>query len=109
MTVEEVKNIIRIHVGDDRSCTNDHKISLEQVIVLPQRISVIERTVRRGRAKDQVEDVWLVGQENADDGYRIVMRDGGLQFGLAVKGFSTDKHLFLTGWYGGLKSAFLAM
>jgi hypothetical protein len=50
-----------------------------------------------------------VGQENADDGYRIVMRDGGLQFGLATKGFSTDKYLFLTGWYGGLKSAFLAM
>jgi hypothetical protein len=59
--------------------------------------------------KDRIQDVWLVGKENANDGYRIVVREEDSQFGLASPGFGNDKHLILTGWYGSLKAAFLAM
>jgi len=52
---------------------------------------------------------WLVGQEDAADGYKIVMREDGKQFGLASAGFAHDKHRILVGWYGTLLSAFLAM
>lgn len=58
--------------------------------------------------KDQKLNVWLVGQEDPR-GYKIVMRDDGLQFGLASCGFPTDKEPILVGWYGGLISAFLSM
>jgi len=53
--------------------------------------------------------VWVVGQENSSNGYKIIMRDDGEQFGLASVGFPNDKHLILDGWYGSLLSAFLAM
>ena len=88
---------------------NDHKIDLGQTLVLPQKISVIVRSVKNGRLKDRIESVWLVGQENSSDGYKIVMREADRQFGLASPGFSNDKHLVLAGWYGGLKSTFLSM
>ena len=83
-----------------------HRITLEQALVPPQRISVIARLVKDGQMHDQELNVWLVGQERTRDGYRIIMREDGLQFGLASGGFPTDKHLVLVGWYGGLVSAF---
>ena len=109
MTVDEVQERIRLQAGDDLGITNDHRITLKQVLVVPERITVIERSVQSGRIKDQEEDVWLVGQEASSDGYRIIMREDGSQFGLASKGFPTDSLLVLTGWYGSLKSAFIAM
>ncbi len=67
------------------------------------------RTVRDGRVVDKEQFVWLVGREPVEDGYKIVMREDGLQFGLASSGFPGDKHPILAGWYGGLVSAFLSM
>ena len=36
------------------------------------------------------------------DGYKIIMRDDGLQFGLASSGFPNDKDPISAGWYGSL-------
>jgi hypothetical protein len=109
MTVEEVGELINLQVGSDIVDANDHGISLKLALVPPQRISVIARTVQGGRVRDQKLDVWLVGQEGAIDGYKIIMRDDGLQFGLASSGFPSDNHPILVGWYGSLKSAFMSM
>jgi hypothetical protein len=59
--------------------------------------------------KDETLNAWLVGQENLTDRYKIVMRDDGLEYGLASSGFPNDKYLVLVGWYGDLLSAFLSM
>jgi hypothetical protein len=109
MTIEEVRELVRLQIGDAHLVTNDHQINLQQAIVPPQRISVIDRMVRDGKVRDKRFDCWLVGQENSRDGYKIIMRDDGSQFGLASIGFPTDEHLILTGWYGDLMSAFLNM
>jgi hypothetical protein len=109
VTVEEVQQHVRLQAENDLGCTNDHRLTLKEVLVAPQKISITIRTVQKGRAKDQNEEVWLVGQEDSGDGYKIVMREDGSQFGLASKGFPSDKYLVLAGWYGGLKSAFLSM
>ena len=81
MTVEEVRDLVHSLASNDLKCVNDHRINLQQAIVMPEEISVILRTVRNGRVKDEIQHVWLVGKENADDGYRIVMRENGRQFG----------------------------
>jgi hypothetical protein len=109
MTCEEVWTLVSAQSDDNLFVSNDHRIKLEQVIIAPQEIPLIFRTVLGGRIKDEVLKVWLVGQEAAADGYKIIMREHGMQFGLASAGFSHDKHLVLVGWYGSLLSAFLAM
>jgi hypothetical protein len=109
MTVDEVKERVQLQAGIDLELTNDHWITLKQALVPPQKITVIERTVRNGKLKDREMHAWLVGQEDSSDGYKVIMREDGLQFGLASKGFPADKFLILIGWYGNLVSAFLAM
>lgn len=109
MTITEVRALVLSQSAGSLAATNDHGLNLEQALVAPRRISVIARQVRDGHATDEKLNVWLVGQENRTDGYRIVMRDDGAQFGLASNGFADDKYLVLAGWYGGLLSAFLNM
>lgn len=109
MTNEEVRELVRRETFGNLTTANDHRIKLEQALVLPRIISIIDRRVKDGRLNDEVLSVWLVAQENSTDGYRIVMRQDGLQFGLASPGLKTDKHMILCGWYGGLLSAFLGM
>jgi hypothetical protein len=109
MTADQVRELIRIQSADNLRTTNDHRINLEQALVTPQRISVIARQVADGRLKDQTLNVWLVGREHSSDGYKIIMRDDGLQFGLASSGFPNDKDPILAGSYGSLLSAFLSM
>lgn len=109
MTAGEVRELLRTQTPDEANVTNDHGITLNDALVPPQRISIIERTVEKGRLKDKVLSVWLVGQERSADGYRIVMREDGPVFGLASTGFPTDKHPVLVGWYGDLISAFAGM
>ena len=70
---------------------------------------MIVRIVRNGEIKEHNEEVWLVGSEGPDRGYKIIMREDGLQFGLASPGFPRDKFPVFVGWYGTLVSAFLAM
>jgi hypothetical protein len=109
MTAGEVQSLVR-EEADSLSVTNVSKILLEQVIIRPERISLISRTVSDGSLEDVVLDAWLVGQEDSADGYEIVMQDDVRQFGLAAAGFPADKHLVLVGWYGSsLPSAFLAI
>jgi hypothetical protein len=109
MTVEKVQEIVRLQAGNDLSCMNYHSISLGQALVAPQKISAIARNVVNGHVTDEIVDVWLIGEEKPNDGYRIVMREDGTQFGLASGGFPADKHLVLIGWYGSLKATFLGM
>ena len=59
--------------------------------------------------KDENLTVWLVGQENPPDGYKIVLLEDGSQFGLASNGFLNDKAPILVGWYGDLLTTFLGM
>jgi hypothetical protein len=109
MTVEEVQELVRLQMSNMHQVTNDHRITLQEAIVPPQRIVITARTVERGNVKDQQLDCWLVGQEDSCDGYKIILREDGSQFGLASRGFLLDKYLILTGWYGDLMSAFLSM
>jgi hypothetical protein len=109
MRIDEVREMIRSQGENHLLTKNDHGIILGQTLVLPKRSRVIVRTVRDGRVVDEEEAVWLVGSEPSEDGYRIVMREDGLQFGLASSGFHGDEYPILVGWYGSLTSAFLAM
>lgn len=109
MRIEEVRRQVRLQTGDTFTAVNDHRISLCDVLESPRKILVIERTVRNGRVEDTAIEVWLIGQERAKDGYQIIMRDDGLQFGLASSGFPSDSRPILCGCYGSLISAFLAM
>jgi hypothetical protein len=109
MTVDEVRELIRSQSEDHLSTKNDHGITLRQALVRPKKTPVIVRTVWNSRAIDNKQTVWLVGSEPSEDGYRIVMREDGLQFGLSSSGFPSDEHPILVGWYGGLVSAFLSM
>ena len=109
MTIEEVRELVHLQMGNAHQVTNDHSVTLQQAIVPPRKISIIARTVQLGKVKDQELDCWLVGQEDSRDGYKIIMREDGLQFGLASCGFPSGKQLIPTGWYGNLVSAFLNM
>ncbi len=108
MTVEEVKELIVLQAAHGLAAKNPG-MTLEQALIPPQRIAVIERIVRAGKASDKILDVWLVGQENLPDGNKIILREEGMRFGLASRGFATDRHPILVGWYGSLKAAFLGM
>ncbi len=108
MTTEEVKALVRIQSAENLNALS-HSIALKDALVAPRLISVIARDVRNGRVKDENLTVWLVGQEKGPDGYKIILRDDGLQFGLASKGFPHDKAPILVGWYGNLLTTFLGM
>ena len=109
MTVDNVKKILEVQLRDDPGSMNDHGITLQRALVPPEKITIIVRIVRNGKIKENNEEVWLVGCEPRDGGYRIIMRDDGLQLGLASNGFPHDSFLVFVGWYGSLVSTFLAM
>jgi hypothetical protein len=109
MTVDQVRELIRSQSKDHLFTENDHGITLQEALVPPKMTPLIVRTVRNGRMIDKEQTVWLVGSEPATDGYQIVMREDGLQFGLSSSGFPGDEGPILVGWYGSLRSAFLSM
>jgi hypothetical protein len=109
ITVEEVRALVRVQSTESLAAENDHGITLGDALITPRLISVIARHVKNGQVKDEDLKVWLVGQENRTDGYKIVLRDDGSQFGLASNGFPHDKVPILAGWYGDLLTTFLSM
>jgi hypothetical protein len=109
MTLDEVRSLVHAQSIQSLSTTNEHRITLANALVPPKALTVIWRTTKNGRRKDEELHVWLVGQESSADGYKIIVRDDGQQFGLASSGFPSDKHLILVGWYGSLLSAFMSM
>ena len=109
LTVEEVQALVRVQSAGKLTAANDHRITLEDALIEPRMIPVIARQVENGGVKDETLTVWLVGQEGQPDGYRIVLRDDGSQFGLASRGFPEDKVPILVGWYGDLLTTFLGM
>lgn len=108
MTTEEVQALVRIESAENLGAFN-HSITLKDALVAPRLISVIARDVRNGRVKDENLTVWLVGQEKGTDGYKIILREDGSQFGLASHGLAHDKAPILAGWYGNLLTTFLGM
>jgi hypothetical protein len=109
MTAEEVRELVGVQSTGSLTAVNDHRITLGDALVAPRMISVIARQVKNGLVKDENLNVWLVGQENRPDGYKIVLRDDGSQFGLASNGFPHDQFPILVGWYGDLMTTFLGM
>lgn len=108
-TVENVRALVRAQSASSLDAVNDHRITLGEALIEPRMITVAVRTIKNGGTKDQGLNVWLVGQENRSDGYKIILSDDGAKFGLASKGFPEDKVPILVGWYGSLLSAFLGM
>jgi hypothetical protein len=109
MRAEEVRALVHLQSIGNLTAVNDHRITLGDVLVAPRMISVIARQVKNGHTNDESLNVWLVGQENRPDGYKIVLRDDGTQFGLASNGFPHDEFPILVGWYGDLMTTFLGM
>ena len=109
MTVKDVQALVHIQSAENLNAVNDHHITLKDALVLPHTISVIVRQVKDGHIRDETSTVWLVGQENVPEGYKIILRSDGSQFGLASKGFPHDKAPIVVGWYGDLLTAFLGM
>jgi hypothetical protein len=99
MTADEARTVVREQIRANPA------IDLESLLVPPHRISII---VREGGDTEQTIPAWIVGQEHPD-GYKIIMREDGSEFGLATTGFPADANPVLVGWYGELKSAFLCM
>jgi len=109
MTAEQVRALVVVQSTANLTTVNDHRITLEDALVAPRMISVIARHVQDGSMKDENLNVWLVGQEDRADGYKIVLREDGSQFGLAAQGFPHDEFPCLVGWYGNLLTTFLSM
>lgn len=63
MTIQEVRELVRMQTIGNLDAVNDHRISLKDALVAPRTIVVIERQVRDGRTRDEKLTVWLVGQE----------------------------------------------
>ncbi|HWG18052.1 MAG TPA: hypothetical protein VN678_09330 [Acidobacteriaceae bacterium] len=106
---EEVRKLVDSQLGVNRTSVKNHGTDLLSMLVPPRAIQVIARMVKDGQVSDETIDAWLIGQEKIVDGYRIILRDDGQTFGLASKGFPTDKHPILMGWYGSLQNTFLGM
>ena len=102
MNADEIRDLVWSQLSSAWDTSNAHGVNLQQALVPPEPITVIERTVRDGRMVDRLVDVWLVLVEDAKSGtgYRVVAAKDGSLFGLATKGFPGDKHLVLCGWYG---------
>lgn len=109
MTAEQVRALVAVQSTGNLTTVNDHRITLEAALVAPRMISVIAHNIDDGRVRNETLDVWLVGQENQADGYKIVLREDGSQFGLAAQGFPHDQFSSLVGWYGSLLTTFLSM
>jgi len=109
MIAEEVQGLVRDQSTGNLTAVNGHRITLKDALVTPRIISVVSRRVVGGRIKDEILKVWLVGQESRADGYKIVLREDGSQFGLAAPGFPQYEFLSLVGWYGDLMTTFRGM
>lgn len=109
MNPDQVRRLIETQVGDDWEISNHHHVDLRRALITPRRIGGIVPTVRDGEVAYQKCSVWLVLLEEAEDGYRIVMKEDEPVFGLACKGFPTDDSLVVIGWYGDFVTTFLAM
>jgi hypothetical protein len=109
MTLDEVRALVREQAEQNLLIVNHHGIRLADAVVPPETLTIVSRTVKDGHVIDETLDVWLVGLEISPDGYKIILRDDGQQFGLASRGLPFDQQPILVGWFGSLLSAFIAM
>ena len=82
MTSAEVRNLLRAQGLEEAKVTNGHGIALNDALVPPQRISIIQRTVQKGRLKDKLLSVWLVGQKRLAE-LSDLREDGPLLLGVS--------------------------
>jgi hypothetical protein len=111
MNAYQVRELVEAQIGDGWATTNHHGVDLRSALVTPEKIKVIERSVRSGKLRDRLVEVWLVLVEKTDagTGYKIVFREQEAMFGLASEGFPKDEYLVLCGWYGDFMSTFQGM
>src|SRR5215472_4398786 len=84
--------------------------NLGQVLCFSENFEALQRS-----GADQLENKDGQGfskscfLQRRTQGYKIVLRNDGSQFGLASNGFPHDKFPILLGWYGDLLTTFLGM
>ncbi len=111
MDAADVSKLIQLQIAGRQSPPNSHGVDLHRCLVRPVRISVVNRSVLRGKIRDAVEDVWLVLEERpgAREGYQIVFSESGKAFGLVSEGLPSDTLPILCGWYGDFPTTLAAM
>lgn len=111
MDAAHIRTLVESQISHAGGTIKRRGLDLRKALVLPQRITVIERFIQGDKAKDQLHNVWLVFVEDTEPnrGYRIVAAEDGSMFGLATEGFPTDKHLVLCAWYDDFMTALRAI
>jgi|HubBroStandDraft_6_1064221.scaffolds.fasta_scaffold1744531_1 hypothetical protein len=111
MNSEDLSVLVLGQIAGRESLPNYHGVDLGRCLVPPRRMQVINRSVRDGMCEDSTETVWLVLEEDPDkgDGYKIVFNEQIGMFGLAIRGFESDAHPVLCGYYGDFPTTLEAM
>lgn len=106
MTIETVE--FRILAESSLVLTpNLHGDYLSDLLVRPRLI--VLRLPPAANLPESLVSGWLIAEQKAPSGYRIVMSEDGARFGLAVPGFRDAPDLMLVGWHGDLASTFAGM
>ena len=72
MTADEVRRIVLESIDKQWDETNSHGVDLRSALVTPSRAKMIRRLVKKGKAKEETSEVWIVLRESpGDDGYVI--------------------------------------
>jgi len=101
MNSREIQKYVREQIGDRWSESNAHGVDLKTALVTPRKTKMINRLVQNGKIIDSVVEVWVVLEEVPDgDGYMIFLDESDGDFGLASKGFESDPHPVICGYYG---------
>lgn len=101
MTSREVADYVKTEIGGQWAESNAHGVDLRKCLVPPRKIKMINRLVKDGQIRDSIVEVWLVLEEvPGGDGYSIFFDEDKREFGLASKGFATDPHPVICGYYG---------
>lgn len=101
MTAKEVKDYVAAQIDGRWTESNAHGVDLRKCLVPPRKVKMINRLVKNGQIVDSIVDVWVVLEEiPRGDGYWIFFDEDDGGFGLASKGFPTDNHPVICGYYG---------
>jgi hypothetical protein len=111
MNSEDVSGLVLGQIAGRESLPNYHGVDLSRCLVPPRRMQVINRSVRNGVCEDSTETAWLVLEEEPGrkNGYKIVFSEQIGMFGLATRGFESDAHPVLCGYYGDFPTTLEAM
>jgi hypothetical protein len=102
MTSEDVAELVRTQIAGRDSSAEWYGLVLDQCLIQPAKIEVIDRQAKDGKFVDSMASVWLILEERPREknGYKIVFSERRGMFGLATSGFPTDRFPVLCGFYG---------